>query len=69
MGNEMPLWDEIQSAPYKLKTEVTNGEKTEVKEIQIGIRRFGNQGKRVYVNGRKNQPRGTVENSDFPLTR
>ena len=68
MGNDMLLWDEFHPALYKLKAEVTNGKKTEIKEIQFGIRRFEIKGKWFYVNGRKTQLRGTVENCDFPLT-
>lgn len=40
MGNDMLLWDEFHPALYKLKAEVTNGKKTEIKEIQFGMRRF-----------------------------
>ena len=68
MGNDMLLWDEFHPALYKLKAEVTNGKKTEIKEIQFGMRRFEIKGKWFYVNGRKTQLRGTVENCDFPLT-
>ena len=39
MGNDMLLWDEFHPALYKLKAEVTNGKKTEIKEIQFGIDR------------------------------
>ena len=45
MGNDMLLWDEFHPALYKLKAEVTNGKKTEIKEIQFGMRRFEIKGK------------------------
>lgn len=68
MGNDMLLWDEFHPALYKLKAEITSGKKTEIKEIQFGMRRFEIKGKWFYVNGRKTLLRGTVENCDFPLT-
>lgn len=33
MGNDMLLWDEFYLVLYKLKVEVINGKKIEIKEI------------------------------------
>ena len=68
MGKDMLLWDEFDPALYRLTAEVTTGKKTDVKEVQFGMRRFEIKGKWFYVNGRKTMLRGTVENCDFPLT-
>lgn len=68
MGEDMLLWDEFDPALYKLTAELTAGKKTDIKEVQFGMRRFGIKGKWFYVNGRKTMLRGTVENCCFPLT-
>lgn len=68
MGEDMLLWDEFNPALYRLTAEISSGKKTEIKEVQFGMRRFEIKGKWFYVNGRKTLLRGTVENCDFPLT-
>jgi hypothetical protein len=68
MGDGMLLWDEFSPALYKLKAELTSGKKSEVREVEFGMRKFEIRGKWFYVNGRKTMLRGTVENCDFPLT-
>lgn len=68
MGEDMLLWDEFDPALYKLTAELTAGKKTDIKEVQFGMRRFEIKGKWFYVNGRKTMLRGTVENCCFPLT-
>lgn len=68
LGEDMLLWDEFDPALYKLTAELTTGKKTDIKEVQFGMRRFEIKGKWFYVNGRKTMLRGTVENCDFPLT-
>lgn len=68
MGEDMLLWDEFDPALYKLTAELTAGKKTDIKEVQFGMRRFEIKGKWFYVNARKTMLRGTVENCCFPLT-
>lgn len=68
LGEDMLLWDEFDPALYKLTAELTAGKKTDIKEVQFGMRRFEIKGKWFYVNGRKTILRGTVENCNFPLT-
>lgn len=68
LGEGMLLWDEFDPALYKLTAELIAGKKTDIKEVQFGMRRFEIKGKWFYVNGRKTMLRGTVENCDFPLT-
>lgn len=68
LGEDMLLWDEFDPALYKLTAELTAEKKTDIKEVQFGMRRFEIKGKWFYVNGRKTILRGTVENCNFPLT-
>lgn len=68
LGEGMLLWDEFDPALYKLTAELTAEKKTDIKEVQFGMRRFEIKGKWFYVNGRKTILRGTVENCNFPLT-
>jgi hypothetical protein len=68
MGKDVQLWDEFSPALYKLTAEITSGKKSQMKELQFGMRKFEIKGKWFYVNGRKTMLRGTVENCDFPLT-
>ncbi len=68
MGTNVLLWDEFNPALYKLLAKLTVGKKTDVKEVQFGMRKFEIKEKWFYVNGRKTMLRGTVENCDFPLT-
>jgi hypothetical protein len=69
MGEKMQTWSEFNPALYKLTLELVNGKTiTEVKQLSFGMREITIRGKWFYVNGRKTQLRGTVENCDFPLT-
>ena len=68
MGKDFLTWDEFSPALYKLNATLTTNKKTEIKQIQFGMRDFSIKGKWFYVNGRKTMLRGTVENCDFPLT-
>lgn len=68
MGDGILTWDEFDPALYTLTARLEQGGKSEVKEIQFGMREFTIEGKWFYVNGRKTMLRGTVENCDFPLT-
>jgi hypothetical protein len=68
MGEDVQLWDEFSPALYKLTAEISSGKRSEVKEVEFGMRKFEIRGKWFYVNGRKTMLRGTVENCDFPLT-
>lgn len=69
MGEGMRKWDEFDPALYMLETRLISGSKLlQSKNVQFGMREIKIQGKWFYVNGRKTQLRGTVENCCFPLT-
>lgn len=68
MGEGMLLWDEFSPALYRLHAELSSAAGTDVREVEFGMRSFEIKGKWFYVNGRKTQLRGTVENCVFPLT-
>jgi hypothetical protein len=68
MGNEMQTWNEFHPALYKLQMTLQSKKFTDRKDISFGMREITIKGKWLYVNGRKTQMRGTVENCDFPLT-
>ncbi|MBE7172200.1 MAG: beta-glucuronidase [Williamsia sp.] len=69
MGSQVQLWDEFTPALYKLVTTltVTNTGRVE-KAIDFGMREVKVNGTRIEVNGRPVFLRGTVNNSEFPLT-
>ena len=63
-------WDEFHPVTYKMKA-VLSDKKQEAKDERtttFGMRKFEIRGRMFYVNNRKIQLRGTVENCDFPLT-
>lgn len=69
MGDGMRKWDEFDPALYLLQTRLISGSKLlQSKNVQFGMREIKIQGKWFYINGRKTQLRGTVENCCFPLT-
>lgn len=68
MGDDFLTWDEFSPALYCLTATVKGRYGTETKEVEFGMREFKIEGKWFYVNGRKTQLRGTVENCVFPLT-
>jgi len=69
IGEGMQTWSEFDPALYKLGIELRTDKKTvEAKTLNFGMREITIRGKWFYVNGRKTQLRGTVENCDFPLT-
>jgi len=69
MGEGMQTWSEFDPALYKLGVELLASNKTvEAKTLTFGMREITIRGKWFYINGRKTQLRGTVENCDFPLT-
>ena len=69
MGDGMQTWSEFQPTLYKLGVELISADKTvEAKTLTFGMREITIRGKWFYINGRKTQLRGTVENCDFPLT-
>lgn len=68
MGKDVQLWDEFHPALYKLTATLTQGNTTDQRDVEFGMRTFTIQGRWFYVNGRKTMLRGTVENCDFPLT-
>jgi len=69
MGSDFLTWDEFNPALYHLNVDLLTGDKVlDAKKIQFGMREISIRGKWFYVNGRKTQLRGTVENCCFPLT-
>jgi len=68
MGKDPLLWSEFSPAMYRLKVKITNGQDSNAKETDFGMREFSIKGKYFYINGTKVVLRGTVENCDFPLT-
>lgn len=69
MGEEMLTWDEFAPALYDLETRLISGSKElDKRETTFGMREISINGKWFYLNGRKIQLRGTVENCCFPLT-
>jgi len=69
MGDKMQEWSEFNPALYKLDVALmTDGKMLDSKTMTFGMREITIKGKWFYVNGRKTQLRGTVENCDFPLT-
>ena len=68
MGDDFLTWDEFSPALYRLNASLTNGNDTQTREVEFGMREFEIRGKWFYVNGRKTMLRGTVENCVFPLT-
>jgi hypothetical protein len=69
LGEGMLTWDEFNPALYNLETRLISGsKKLDNKETTFGMREISINGKWFYLNGRKIQLRGTVENCCFPLT-
>lgn len=69
LGSEMQTWDEFHPALYRLNIELLDGKRVEAQqELTFGMREIEARGKWMYLNGRKIQLRGTVENCCFPLT-
>lgn len=68
MGESPYLWDEFHPTLYRLTATLTKGKLQHRRHTEFGMRQFSIHGKWFYVNGRKTQLRGTVENCDFPLT-
>lgn len=69
MGSDMQTWSEFSPALYHLNVELlADGKTVESKTLTFGMREITIRGKWFYVNGRKTQLRGTVENCDFPMT-
>lgn len=68
LGDKMQTWDEFDPALYRLEAVVTSALGSDTVTTQFGMREISIEGKWIYVNGRKTQMRGTVENALFPLT-
>ncbi len=68
MGDDMLLWDEFCPQMYRLNVEVKTKTRTGTAETYFGMRKIEIRGKNFYVNNRRIQLRGTVENCCFPLT-
>lgn len=69
LGDGMLTWDEFNPNLYKLEASLTSGNRyKDNKSVQFGMREIKIEGKWFYVNGRKTQLRGTVENCCFPIT-
>lgn len=68
IGDQMQLWDEFTPVLYQMHAELRTNSGAESIETVFGMREIGIDGKWIYINGRKTQLRGTVENALFPLT-
>ncbi|MDP4277770.1 MAG: glycoside hydrolase family 2 TIM barrel-domain containing protein, partial [Bacteroidota bacterium] len=69
MGEGLLTWDEFNPALYNLTVNLASGSIVrDSKVVQFGMREIAIRGKWFYLNGRKIQLRGTVENCCFPLT-
>lgn len=68
MGDDMLLWDEFDPNLYRLTATITTKQGSDSVKTTFGMRKIEAIGKMFYLNGRKIQLRGTVENCDFPLT-
>jgi hypothetical protein len=69
LGDAMQTWDEFNPALYRLSVELLAGTTTQqTKSLSFGMREIVCKGKWFYLNGRKIQLRGTVENCCFPKT-
>jgi hypothetical protein len=69
MGPDMQAWSEFDPALYRLSLNLLlGGDTVNARSLAFGMREITIRGKWFYVNGRKTQLRGTVENCDFPLT-
>ncbi len=74
LGDKMQLWDEFTPTLYQLTANLKNTSNTKnggddiQKSVDFGMREIKVEGKWIYVNGRKTQLRGTVENAAFPIT-
>ena len=69
LGEAMQTWDEFNPALYRLSVDLLAGSTLQqTKELTFGMREIECRGKWFYLNGRKIQLRGTVENCCFPKT-
>lgn len=69
LGEDMLTWDEFNPALYRLSVELFSGATLQhIKQVTFGMREIECRGKWFYLNGRKIQLRGTVENCCFPKT-
>jgi hypothetical protein len=69
IGKSMQLWDEFHPNLYQLTTILTDAKGLKDTSIQnFGMREIKVVGKQILVNGRPVSLRGTVNNSEFPIT-
>lgn len=69
IGKSMQLWDEFHPNLYQLTTIITDAKGLKDTSIQnFGMREIKVVGKQILVNGRPVSLRGTVNNSEFPIT-
>lgn len=68
MGDGMLTWDEFSPALYMLTAKLEGKGIKEEKQVQFGMREIGTDGTRITVNGQPVFLRGTLNNSEFPLT-
>ena len=65
----LTLWDEFNPVCYTLRTTISSGKHSDIKEETIGIRFVGTNEKHQFtVNGRPIFLRGTVSYNIFPIT-
>jgi len=71
-NKKAPLWDEFDPALIKLSltlsTEVGDKKFNSSKQVDFGMREFKNEGKHLYVNGKRIFLRGRVDCANYPLT-
>ncbi|OYU54860.1 MAG: beta-glucuronidase [Chitinophagaceae bacterium BSSC1] len=69
IGKSMQLWDEFHPNLYQLTTIIIDSKGNRDTSIQnFGMREIEVVGKQILVNGRPVSLRGTVNNSEFPIT-
>lgn len=69
IGKSIQLWDEFHPNLYQLTTILTDAKGLKDTSIQnFGMREIKVVGKQILVNGRPVSLRGTVNNSEFPIT-
>lgn len=69
MGKSVQLWDEFHPNLYQMIAILQDGKgKTDSTKVSFGMREIKVVGKQILVNGRPVFLRGTVNNSEFPIT-
>jgi len=61
-------WDEFTPTLYQVEVAIRSNGQDDVKRVSFGARSFTREGRRILVNGRPVQLRGTIECCVFPKT-